>query len=249
MSSRRSLILAAALAWLLEHVIPFGRLALYPFTLLATWIHETGHGLAGLATGGSFQRLVIYWDASGYALAGSGVGWRQAVVSLGGLWAPPLVGALLLATVRGPRRARVALLVLAALMLLTLVLWVRSPAGYLAVPLTAALVAWVALFAAPQRRVLFAQFIAITLALDTLGRMVSYALSTTATVGGKDQKSDVVRLADAMGGHYFLWGLVVIIVAMALLAAGLWLAWRPPWRRSPRRQRATVLPSQRRPAR
>lgn len=228
MSPRRSLIFAAAIAWLLEHLVPFGRLVLYPFTLLATWVHETGHGLAGLATGGVFERLVIYWDASGYALCRVGVGWRQAVVSLGGLWAPPLVGALLLATARGPRRARLALLALGGLMLLTLVLWVRSPAGYIAVPLTAALIGWVAWRASPERRVLFAQLIAVTLALDTLGRMVGYALSTTATVGGKDQKSDVVMLADAVGGHYLLWGLVVIVVAMALLAAGLWLAWRAP---------------------
>src|SRR4051812_2637675 len=169
MSARRSLVFACAIAWLLEHLVPFGSLLLYPFTLLATWVHETGHGLAGLATGGTFQRLVIYWDASGYALAGSGQGWRQAAVSLGGLWAPPLVGALLLATARGPRRARIALGALAALMLVSLALWVRSPAGYIAVPLTAALIGWVALRASPERRVLFAQFIAVTLALDTLG--------------------------------------------------------------------------------
>jgi Peptidase M50B-like len=228
MSSRRSLVFAVATAWLLEHVVPFGRLVLYPFTLLATWVHETGHGLAGLATGGRFHELVIYWDASGYAGAGDGVGWHQAVVSLGGLWAPPLVGAMLLAVARGPRRARIALTVMAALMLLTLALWVRSPAGYVAVPLTAALIGWVAWRARPERRVLFAQFIAVMLALDTIGRMIGYALSTTATVGGKDQKSDVVMLADAAGGHYLLWGLVVIVGAMAMLAAGSWVAWRKP---------------------
>lgn len=222
------MIFAAGVAWLLEHLVPFGRLLLYPFTLLATWVHETGHGLAGLATGGVFQKLVIYWDASGYALAGGGVGWRQAVVSLGGLWAPPVVGAFLLAFVKGPRRARLALLALSGLMLLTLLLWVRSPAGYISVPLTAALIAWVAWRGSGERRVFFAQLIAVTLALDTVGRMVGYALSTTATVGGKDQKSDVVMLADAVGGHYVLWGLVVIVVAMALLAVGLWSAWRAP---------------------
>ena len=227
MSSRRALIFAVGLAWLLEHVVPFGRLLLYPFTLLATWVHETGHGLAALAAGGSFERLVIYWDASGYALAGATSGWGAAVTSLGGLWAPPLVGALLLAVARGPRRARLALATLALLLLLTLALWVRSPAGYVVVPACAALLGWAAWRWRPERRLVLAQFIAITLALDTLGRLVGYALSKSATVGGHEQKSDVARVADALGGHYLAWGVLVIVVALTLLAAGLWAAWRP----------------------
>jgi hypothetical protein len=228
MSSRRALVFAALIAWLLEHVVPFGALVMYPFTLLATWVHETGHGLAALAVGARFERLVIFADASGYAQA-SGLrnGWRDAIMCLGGLWAPPLVGALLLAVARGPRRARAALFALAALLLVTLALWVRSPAGYVVVPLVAALLGWAAWRWRPERRLVLAQFIAITLALDTVGRLIGYALSSTATVGGHEQKSDVAAIADALGGHYLLWGVLVITVALALLAAGLWAAWRP----------------------
>ena len=228
MSSRRALVFAAAIAWLLEHVVPFGRLVLYPFTLLATWVHETGHGLAALATGGQFLRLVIFADASGFAEARVGSPTASAVMSLGGLWAPPLVGALLLGVARGPRRARVALATLAALMLLTLALWVRSPAGFVVVPACALLLGWAAWSWAPDRRLLLAQFVAITLALDTVGRLVGYALSSSATVGGHEQKSDVAMIADALGGHYLAWGVLVITVALALLGAGLWMAWRSP---------------------
>jgi hypothetical protein len=227
-NARRTLIWAVVLAWMLEHVVPFGQLVLYPFTLLATWVHETGHGLVALATGGRFERLAIFADASGWAEVGTTSPGRAAAVALGGLWAPPLVGALLLAFARGPRRARTALLVMAALMLPTAVVWVRSPVGLVTVPLTAALLVWVALRASPGRRVLFTQFVAITLALDTVGRLVGYALSSTAHVGGHEQKSDVAAIADAVGGHYLAWGLVVIVVAMALLALGLWAAWRAP---------------------
>jgi Peptidase M50B-like len=225
-SPRRGLIIAAAIAWLLQHVVPFGRLALYPFTLLATWVHETGHGLAALATGGSFERLVIFADASGFAHVRTGSPTSVAIMSLGGLWAPPLVGALLLITARGPRRARIALLTLTALLLLTLALWVRSPAGLLVVPACAALLGWAAWRWQPDHRLILTQFIAITLALDTLGRLVGYALSSTATVGGHVEKSDVAAIADALGGHYLAWGILVIVVAMSLLAVGLWAAWR-----------------------
>ena len=199
---------------------------LYPFTLLATWIHETGHGLAAIATGGHFERLIIYADASGFAEARVTTPLTVAIMSLGGLWAPPLVGALLLALARGPRRARIALITLTALLLLTLVLWVRSPAGFVVVPGCAALLGWAAWRWTPDHRLVLTQFIAITLALDTLGRMVGYALSSTATVGGHVEKSDVAAVADALGGHYLLWGVVVIAVALGLLAVGLWAAWR-----------------------
>jgi hypothetical protein len=226
MSSRRALIWAVALAWLLEHVVPFGRLVLYPFTLLATWVHETGHGVAAMLVGGHFDKLEIFGDASGLAHTREVGNVAVAVTCLGGMLAPPLVGALLLAFARAPRRARIALFVLAALLLVTLALWVRSPTGLVVVPLCAALLGWAAWSWAPERRLVLAQFVAITLALDTVGRMVGYALATKATVGGSERTSDVAAVADALGGHHLLWGALVITVALALLAVGLWAAWR-----------------------
>jgi hypothetical protein len=228
MGSRRGLLVAIAIAFLLEHVVPFGSLVLYPFTLLATWVHETGHGLAALAVGDSFDRLEIFWDASGLAHCRVAGPVHLAIMSLGGLWAPPLVGAVLLAVARGPRRARAALLTLTALLLLTLALWVRSPAGLIVMPLVAALLGWAAWRWRPERRQVLTQFAAITLALDTLGRMIGYALSATARVGGHEQRSDVAVVADALGGHYLLWGLLVIVVALAMLGFGVWMAWRQP---------------------
>lgn len=225
-TSRRALLWAVAIAWLLEHVVPFGRLVLYPFTLLATWVHETGHGLAALATGGHFDKLEIFADASGLAHTRESGPAAVAITCLGGMLAPPLVGALLLAFARGPRRARAALATLAVAMLVTLALWVRSPAGLIVVPLCAAFIGWAAWSWEPAKRLVLAQFIAITLALDTVGRMVGYALATKATVGGSERTSDIAAVAEALGGHHLVWGALVITVALALLAVGLWAAWR-----------------------
>jgi hypothetical protein len=215
---------------------------LYPFTLLATWVHETGHGVAALATGGSFDKLEIFADASGLAHTREAGNVAVAITCLGGMLAPPLVGAILLMVARGPRRARVALALLAALLLATLALWVRSPAGLVVVPACAALLGWAALRWAPSRRLVLAQFIAITLALDTVGRMIGYALSSKATVGGAERTSDVAAAAEALGANHFVLGAGVITVALALLAAGLWVAWRPsrtspPVRRAPASRR------------
>jgi peptidase M50B-like protein len=229
-SSRRALVIAVVAAWLLEHVVPFGRLVLYPFTLLATWVHESGHGLAALVTGGSFARLAIFWDASGVAVTSEAPGWPVAITCLGGLLAPPLVGAGLLVFVRGPRRARVALALVAGGLAITLALWVRSTAGLVVMPICAALAGLAAWRWSERRRLLLAQFIAVTLALDTVGRLFSYAFATTARVGGVEQRSDVAQIADAVGGPPLVWGLAVVVVAAALLALGIWLAWRPPGR-------------------
>jgi len=207
--------------------VPVGRLLLYPFTLLATWVHETGHGVTALLMGGRFERLIIYGDASGLAETRVATPVANAIVCLGGMLAPPLVGAILLAVARGPKRARGALAALALGLVVTLALWVRSPAGIVVVPACATLLGWAAWRWAPARRLVLAQFIAITLALDTVGRMVGYALASKATVGGSERTSDVAAVADALGGNHLLWGALVITVALGLLAAGLWAAWRP----------------------
>jgi hypothetical protein len=67
MRSRSALVLAAVIAFAVPRFVPFGYYLMYPFTLLATWVHESGHGLGALATGGHFDRLMIFWDASGWA--------------------------------------------------------------------------------------------------------------------------------------------------------------------------------------
>ena len=115
---------------------------------------------------------------------------------------------------------------LCAGLVVTLAAVVRSPAGVFAVLSSTALLGWAAWSWSPSRRQVFVQFIAVTLAFDTLGRLLPYAVSSSAQVGGHEHKSDVALIADAMGGHYLLWGALVIVVALALLAAGLWAAWR-----------------------
>jgi len=227
-SSRAALITAAVVTLVLEHFIPFGGLIVYPFTLLTTWVHETGHGLAALIVGGHFQRLEIFWDASGVAHTVENPGWPVAVVCLGGLLAPPLVGMIILILARGPRRALGILIALAAALLVSLALWVRSPAGYFAVPLVAALLGAVVLRGSENRRLVAAHFIAVQLALDTLGRMLHYVFVPTAMSGGHESRSDIALIADNLGGHYMLWGLLVAAIALGLLAVGLWAAWRKP---------------------
>jgi hypothetical protein len=231
MRQRRVLIVAALLYWVIARLIPLGGVILYPLTLFTTWVHEMGHGLAALLVGGRFHELAIFRDASGLAMTSARPGWAQAAVSAGGLLAPPLLGAAILAFAHTPRRARTLLAVLAGALLVSLAIWVRSAVGLVAVPLLAVLLGWAAWrgFAeAPPRRVLLVQFLAVVLALDTLTRMVGYVFTRQVEIDGRQQLSDIALLAQNAGGHYLLWGLLVTSLACGLLALGLWGAWQRP---------------------
>lgn len=208
--------------------VPFGPTLLYPLTLFTTWVHEMGHGLSALLVGGQFLELVINADAGGYARAGGGEGWPDAIVAAGGLLAPPLLGAIILATVHGPKRARLFLGALSIGIVVSLVLYVRSTTGIVAmagVAAALAFVTWGAFRNTPERRVVIAQFLAVILAVDTLTRMVSYAFMGKLETG---QTSDVGHIADNLGGHYKLWGLVITALAIAMLVFGVWMALRRP---------------------
>ena len=65
-NSARYLILAG-LATIIIWQVPYGHQILYPFTLLATYAHEMGHGLAAMLTGADFEQLVLFPNGSGFA--------------------------------------------------------------------------------------------------------------------------------------------------------------------------------------
>lgn len=66
----------------------------YPFRLLVTLVHELGHGLSALFTGGDFLRFVISSDGSGVAFTAGG--WRFVVIAAGYLGAAAFAAALIL---------------------------------------------------------------------------------------------------------------------------------------------------------
>lgn len=221
-------MIAAALYFVVSSWVPQGPTLLYPLTLFTTWVHEMGHGLTALLAGGQFSELVINANAGGFARAGAGAGWPDALVGAGGLLAPPLLGGLILGIVHGPQRARVFLGALAIGIVVSLILYVRSATGIVAMSGIAVALAWVtwgAFRANPARRVLVAQFLAVILAVDTLTRMVHYAFMDALKTG---ERSDVSMIADNLGGHYKLWGVVITVLAIAMLGLGLWAAWRAP---------------------
>ncbi|MDX1502509.1 MAG: M50 family metallopeptidase [Thermoanaerobaculia bacterium] len=96
-------VAGAALAAALLAVVPWLSPVAYPLRLLLTVVHELGHGLAALATGGRFSHFAVFADGSGVAYTAGG--WRLIVVPAGYLGAA-LFSAALVALAARRRRAR-----------------------------------------------------------------------------------------------------------------------------------------------
>lgn len=82
-----------AAAYFLLKTLPFGGFVLYPFQLLATILHEFGHGLLAILTGGSISKMQINTDGSGWTQT---MGGSRALILMGGYVGSAIFGNLLL---------------------------------------------------------------------------------------------------------------------------------------------------------
>lgn len=221
----------ALLASLLLWNLPFGGVLLYPFKLLATWLHELSHGLAMLLSGVGFDRVLIYRDTSGLAYGSSEAGGlASAVIAAAGYMGTPLWGALLLVVSPDARWARRALLVLAALLVGTALTVIDVPDGDRfgpwAIGAIGAACAAAALLMPGRLRLAMAHFIAAQSCVDAL-LDIRVLLRPSQVVGGKIAgASDAHNMAQATFGTtatwavwtwaivWLLWSLAVLYVAL-----------------------------------
>jgi hypothetical protein len=110
----------------------FFRYLLYPFTILATWFHEMGHGLCAMLLGGTFVSLRLFPDGSGYAVHSGSPFLGQlglALIAAAGPLGPALAGASLIFLSVRPRWSRLGLTGVALVMLLSALIWIRTLFG------------------------------------------------------------------------------------------------------------------------
>jgi hypothetical protein len=225
----RSYLVAIAVGTVLLWQVPLGRTLLYPFTLLATWFHEMGHGLMSMLLGAGFERLVIYSDGSGYAQSSWSAGsWgiAHALTAAAGLLGPSLAGAAMIVASRSERATRVALVALAAVLALSTLIWVRSWIGWVVLPGFAFGIAAVA----ASKRVALRRFVIELLGVQaaiSVWRDVGYLFSEGARVGGRSGPSDTQAIADVLILPYWFWGGAISAAIAFLLWKALGIASRP----------------------
>src|SRR3954470_24116268 len=166
---RLALLAGIALASIVLWQTSVGSLLLYPFTILATWFHEMGHGIAAMLTGRAFERLLIYADGSGVALSlrpADGYRLTDALVAASGPLGPAIAGAALILASRSPAATRYALAALGAALIASTLIWVRSPTGWLVLPALGMTIAALALRGSPPWRHFVLQLIGVQAAIS-----------------------------------------------------------------------------------
>ena len=196
---------------------PWGTLALYPFTLFTTWVHECGHALTTVLVGGSVSSIMIEPDTSGVtrSLLPAGRIARGLVASSGYLGAS-VVGCLLMAATRVEQWARAIIWAVGALMLFSLVIWMRNLFGFVAV------LAWGAGLVALARKAgghasgFLLSLLAIQVALDSV-----YDIRVLFQVDGGH--SDAETMASLFLLPAWLWASAWMLVSVGMLACTLWM--------------------------
>lgn len=102
----------------------FGQTVLYPVSRLVTFLHELGHGIGALITGGSVLAIQINEDGSGFTKT---MGGSRGIILMGGYIGSALMGNLLFYIgARKPKMAEFTLYGLAIAMIFTGIYWFNS---------------------------------------------------------------------------------------------------------------------------
>ena len=226
---RVALLLGIALASVVLWQTTVGSLLLYPFTILATWFHEMGHGIAAMLTGRGFERLLIFADGSGVAESmrpADGYILTDALVAASGPLGPAVAGAILIVVSRSPAATRNALAVLGVALIVSTTIWVRSPTGWLVLPSLGIAIALLALRGSEPWRRFAIQFLGVQAAISAW-QQFDYLFSPGGNVGGRLHRSDTGAIADVLLLPYWFWGATISAAILALL----WWSFRLAFRR------------------
>jgi len=225
---RIALLLGIALGSILLWQTALGSLLLYPFTILATWFHEMGHGLAAMIAGREFERLLIFSDGSGVTHSlgpANGYGVTDALIAASGSLGPAIAGALLIVASRSAKATRYALAVLGAALLASTLIWVRSTTGWLVLPGLGIAIMLLALGRSLAWRSFVIQLLGVEAAVSAW-RQFGYLFSPGGVVGGELQRSDTGAIADVLLLPYWFWGAAISAGILVLLWGSFRLAFR-----------------------
>lgn len=225
---RAGLMLGIGLASIVLWQTTFGSLLLYPFTILATWFHEMGHGIAAMLTGSRFERLLIFPDGSGVALLLRPVdGYRMtdALIAASGPLGPAIAGSLLIVASCSAKATRTALMVLGAALIVTTAIWVRSLTGSIVLPALGMAILWLARGGTLPRQQFVIQMLGVQ-ACISVWKQFGYLFSPGGSIGGRVHRSDTGAIADILLLPYWFWGAIISAVILALLWWSFKLAFR-----------------------
>ena len=209
--------------------IPFAWVLYKPFEIFVTFIHEGGHALAAVLTGGSVDYMWVATDAQGLTVSrGSGGALSQMFVSSAGYLGAMAYGALLLALIRKAVAARIVLLVSGVyIFAITFIFGLFKPlytfSGLSGVPFTviAGLLISVALvviakFASARVATFFMSFLAVQCVLNALFDLKDL-FSLSSPFSSQIVHTDAANMANITRIPAIFWAGFWIILALGIL--------------------------------
>jgi hypothetical protein len=218
---QRALIMALIAAVIVFVVwnIPALSGVLYPFRLFVTFVHESGHGIAALLTGGEFGRMVVSADGSGFATTSGGI---RAIILPAGYLGAALFGALLFYLTNTLPFPKTLALVLAVLLGLLTLLYTEFLSLAFLVGLGMAL-ALVGLWRFADRGItmLALNFLAIITGLNAVLDVFMLVRMADVPAAGAIARNDAAAFSEQVApilppaGWAFVWALVSLIIVGA----------------------------------
>ena len=223
-------LLLATLATLCLWYVPYSAYILYPLRLFVTFLHESGHAMAGVVTGSPVQSLHVHPDGSGVTWVGSSPVWDWLTYSSGYV-GTAVFGAALIQLLRFKHKfesGRVTLYLLSAYLLTISLLWAHNPfdnpggaPDFFTLPVGVALSA--TLFAigkfAPRGVADFiAAFLAVQCGLNAIGDL---GILLHLTAAGSEH-NDAAFMAKRYLLPASLWALTWASISVGILGTSLW---------------------------
>lgn len=223
-----SWLIGAAAVTLVLWQFSWGNYILYPFSILATWFHEMGHGLTALLLGGNFHKLVMLPNGSGFAVHSGSlflgpIG--RALVAAGGPLGPALAGGLFIISSRRYKNAHICLMILSGLLLLSVLIWVRSLFGIVAISLWGAGLLFTALKTPHWLQGWAIQFLGVQAIISTYHQR-GYLFMNKAVIGGQVIVSDTGQIAQQLFLPHWFWACLIILISVAIFVQSLRIAYR-----------------------
>ncbi len=211
----QTLLIAVAVSIVLSF-IPFADWLTYPFRIFVTFIHEGGHAVATLLTGGWVQRLAVSPDGSGLVYSASSSFLAQLFVSSAGYLGAIFFGALLLYLIRHSVNVHTVFYGIGGYILaLTIFFGLSSLFTVIAgIALGVALIA-VGRYAAPA----FARFLLAFLAVQCVVGAI-FDLRTLITLSAPfshGPQTDAANMAAMTGLPAFIWAILWALLGLAVL--------------------------------